>query len=251
MKKIFVIGNWKCNPTSLSEAKSLFLSINKKIQKKRKIETVICPPFVYLFPLAQLNRNHKIILGAQDAFFENKGAFTGQVSPKMLKDLGCKYVIVGHSEKRVLGEKNEIINKKIHILLKENLTPILCIGENKEEREGKQTFERIKNQIQEGLKKVAKKYLHKVIIAYEPIWAIGTNRPCPPESVLTISIFIRKTFSTLFGLKKTDKITILYGGSVNANNAKKYVEEARIDGLLIGNSSLRAEEFLKIIFSFY
>ena len=98
---------------------------------------------------------------------------------------------------------------------------------------------------------MAKKYLHKVIIAYEPIWAIGTNRPCPPENVLTISIFIRKTFSTLFGLKKTDKITILYGGSVNANNAKKYVEEARIDGLLIGNSSLRAEEFLKIIFSFY
>ncbi len=251
MKKILIIGNWKCNPTSFSEAKNLFLSINKKIQKKRKIEIVICPPFVYLFPLAQLNRKHKIILGAQDAFFEEKGAFTGEVSPKMLKDLGCKYVIVGHSEKRAQGEKDEIINKKIHLLLKENLTPILCIGENREEREKKQTFEKIKNQIQEGLKKVAKKYLNKVIIAYEPIWAIGTNKPCPPESVLTISIFIRKTFSTLFGLKKTDKITILYGGSVNANNAKKYIEEARVDGLLIGSSSLKPEEFLKIIFSFY
>ena len=251
MKKIFIIGNWKCNPTSLSEAKNLFLSINKKIKKKRKIETVICPPFVYLYPLAQLNRGHKIVLGAQDTFFEEKGAFTGQVSAVMLKDLGCKYVIVGHSEKRAHGDNDEIINKKIHILLKENLTPILCIGETKEEREKKQTFEKIKYQIQEGLRKVAKKYLHKVIIAYEPIWAIGTNRPCPPESVLTMSIFIRKTFSTLFGLKKTDKIAILYGGSVNADNAKRYVEEARVNGLLIGSSSLKAEEFLKIIFSFY
>ncbi len=251
MKKILIIGNWKCNPTSLSEAKSLFLSINKKIQKKRKIEIVICPPFVYLFPLAQLNRKHKIILGAQDTFFEEKGAFTGEVSPKMVKDLGCKYVIVGHSERRARGDTDENINKKIRILLREKLTPILCVGETKKERNDKKTFEKIRHQIKEDLKKIPKKHLSKIVIAYEPIWAIGTKKPCSCEDVLMVSIFIRKIFVTLFGFKKTKEITILYGGSVSANNAKKYVEEARVDGLLIGSSSLKPEEFLKIIFSFY
>lgn len=250
-KKILIIGNWKCNPPSLCEAEKIFLSIEKKVIKKRKLEVGICPPFVYIFPLAKLNKRKKIVLGAQDVFFEEKGAFTGQISPKMIKDLGCKYVIVGHSEKRMLGERDEIINQKIRAVLKAKLTPILCVGESKEERKGGVAFEKIKNQIQKGLKNILKKDILRTIIAYEPVWAIGTKKPCKPDEVLSMVIYIRKILSRTFNIKKPQEISILYGGSVSEENAKIYVREAQTDGLLVGGNSLKPEKFCKIISSFY
>jgi triosephosphate isomerase len=251
MSKILLIANWKCNPPTLKEAKNLFNRIKKGIEIKKKIEVVICPPFVYLAPLAQMVKRRKIVLGAQDAFWEEKGPFTGQISPRMLKDLGCKYVIVGHSERRQLGEDDQLINKKIKRLFKENLTPVLCIGETKEDRKNKKTFDKIKYQIEKGLKGIAKKNLKKLVIAYEPVWAIGTNKPCKPEDVLMVSIFIKKILFKSFSLKKLKTVKILYGGSVNSANAREYLQEGRVEGLLIGGNSLNPEEFIAIIHSLY
>ena len=249
MKKFLFVANWKCNPTTLREARNLFLGIVKKIKKTRQKEIVICPPFVYLWPLLKLNKSKKVVLGAQNLFFEEKGPFTGEISPKMLKDLGCRYVIVGHSERRMLGESDEIINKKIKIALKFKLTPILCIGENLKEKENNESFLRIESQIKKSLHKIPKKKLAEIVLAYEPIWAIGTGKPSLVDEVLSVVIFIKKLFKNFFGFKKTEKISILYGGSVDFQNAKNYLEEAGVNGLLIGGSSLESQKFLQIISS--
>lgn len=251
MKKRLIIGNWKCNPSTLKEAKRLFLTILKKIKKKKTIEVGICPPFVYLYPLSNLDRKKKIVLGAQDVFFEIGGPFTGQISPKMLKDLGCKYVIIGHSEKRKFGEDDQLINKKIQISLKSKLIPIFCLGETLEEKEKGKNFERVSIQIQEGLKGITKKEIEKIVFAYEPVWSIGTGLACQIDDVFSMTIFIRKILSQKFHIKNSQNVYILYGGSVDSQNAKRYIEDAKVDGLLVGGSSLKPEEFLEIIHSLY
>lgn len=214
--KFLIIANWKCNPATLTEARRLFNSIKKGIKKFKNTETAICPPFVFLPLLTSKTQNPKPKLGGQDCFWEKSGAFTGEISPKMLKNLGCEYVIIGHSERRKYQkETDEMINKKTKAALNSGLKPILCI-EN--------LF-----QLKRRLKGISK----KVIIAYEPVFAIGTGRPCPPEKAK----------------KMRDKIkypAVLYGGSVNSQNAVNYVKEAGFQGLLVGGASLNPKEFVAI-----
>jgi triosephosphate isomerase len=244
--KPLIVANWKMNPSSWKEAKQLFNSLKRGLRNIKKAEVVVCPPFPYLSIIT--NKLSFIKLGAQDCFWQEKGAFTGEVSPLMLKDLGAKYVILGHSERRqIIGETDEQIAKKIVEVLKFNLRPILCVGESAKEREKGETFHILEREIREGLKKVPKSQIEKVVIAYEPIWAIGTGKPCSPDDALTATLFARKIISQIFSKKAARNIRVLYGGSVNSKNAKDYLKEEGINGLLVGGASLKPKEFLKIV----
>lgn len=238
--KPLIIANWKMNPTALAEAKLLFNSVKKGIKNIKGVEVIICPPFVYLSNLLNL-KPHSLNpkLGAQDCFWEEKGPFTGEISPKMLRGFGCQYVILGHSERRGLGETDEMINKKLKAAIAAKLKPIFCIGETEEERKKRKTFEILKKQLKEGLKSIFnfKPQILNPIIAYEPVWAIGTGNFCLPEKAKEVLFFLRKVLKD---------ISILYGGSVNSKNAKDYIMIG-FDGLLVGGASLNAREFIKIV----
>jgi len=242
-----VVANWKMNPQSLLKAKKLFNSLKNWVKRNsdvlKNIGIIICPPFVYLESLSKLLKNKKyqlkINLGAQDLFWEEKGAFTGEISPRMLKDFKVKYVIVGHSERRkILRESDEMINKKLKAAIKEKLKPILCIGETERERKERKTFKVLKTQLRAALKNISniKPQTSNLILAYEPIWAIGTGNPCQPEDAKEVLIFLRKF----------NRFPILYGGSVNSKNVKDYIKVG-FDGLLVGGASLDSKEFIEII----
>ena len=234
MKK-YIIGNWKCNPITLKEAQHILMSVKEGIKELNNAEVVICSPFIYLPELRNLNSESNIKLGAQNCFWEEKGAFTGEVSPQMLKDIGCEYVILGHSERRkYFQESDEIINKKIKKALEVGLKVIFCIGESEEERKAGKTKELLEKQLKKGLEGI----LNSVIVAYEPIWAIGTGKACEIPEAKEVNLFIKE---------KIPGKPILYGGSVNSQNGKNYVKEAGFDGLLVGGASLKAEEFINII----
>jgi triosephosphate isomerase len=255
-----IVANWKCNPQSLAEAKRLFNSIKKGIRNVKNCEIVICPPFVYL-PIVSSFIVHRssFKLGAQDCFWEDynpptalplkrapKGAFTGQISPLMLKDLGCEYVIVGHSEKRALGENDEMINKKLKSAIKAKLKPILCIGETFEEKKKGKTLKILRNQLKKDLKGLINSSTHQLInliVAYEPVWAIGTGNACQPKEAKEVLKFLKKITHQLIN-SSTNKL--LYGGSVNSKNAADYINIG-FDGLLVGGASLNPKEFAKII----
>ncbi len=235
--KNLIVANWKMNPETAGQAKDLFEAVKKGISDA-KVEVVICPPFVYL------SESKGITLGAQNVFYQEKGAFTGEISPTMLKDLGVEYVIVGHSEVRKhLGETNEVINKKIKALLKEGLKPILCIGED----EGQEKSAWLEMQLTECLAEVTGPSMENVVVAYEPIWAIGTGNNCSVEETTTSLLFIKKVLSNLYTREIADNAQILYGGSVKAENAASYLKEAGAGGLLVGGASLKPEEFLQIV----
>ena len=215
-----IIANWKCNPSTLAEAKKLF-------DKVKKTKAIICPPFVYISELKSAG------LGAQNCHYQQSGAWTGEVSPKMLKDLGVEYVIIGHSERRIhFKETDEMINKKLKAALKVGLIPVLCIGEKK----GESAQKVIDSQLRKDLERITKKNLRKIIIAYEPVWAIGTGDFCPAD----------KAKKTLQFIKTKLNNKILYGGSVNSKIAGNYTKVG-FDGLLVGGASLNAEEFIKIV----
>jgi len=215
--KPLIVANWKMNPQTLVEAKRLFNLVRKGTKNVRNVEMVICPPFVYL-PLLKAN-------GAQDCFWEQKGAFTGEVSPPMLKNLDCKYVIVGHSERRrYFEETDEMVNRKLKAAFKNGLRPILCIEKT--------------SQIRKGIKGVSKKELRNLILAYEPVWAIGTGRACGIPEAKKVNFSIRKI------LKRN---VLLYGGSVNSQNARDFIKKAKFQGLLIGGASLTPKEFIAIV----
>jgi len=248
-----IIANWKMNPQTLAEAKRLFNSIKKGIKNIKNVEVVICPPFVYL-PILGASAFAKgygvISFGSQDCSWEQKGAYTGEVSPKMLKDLGCQYVILGHSERRIyLGETDEMINKKIKLVLKTKLNPVLCIGETEEERNQGRIQEVLKNQLISVLLGISKSIIQnsKFSIAYEPIWAIGTGKACEVNEAQTMGLFIRKIVAQLYGSLVSKKVQILYGGSINSKNALSYINEARMQGLLVGGASLDHKEFIKLV----
>lgn len=234
--KPIIIANWKMNPENLEEAENIFELIKKEIKDIKKAEVIICPPFVYLSPVA--SDIGELSLGAQNIFFEEKGAYTGEISPKMVKDLGCKYAIIGHSERRkYFNETDEIVNKKIKAALEADLIPIFCVGETEEERKSDKTEEVVKRQIERGLEGI--QVLRGLIIAYEPIWAIGTGNPCSVEEAKKMGLFIRN-FSP-------EGIPVLYGGSVNSSNSAGYVKEAKMNGLLVGGASLIPDEFIEIV----
>lgn len=244
--KPLIVANWKMNPSSLTEVKQLFNSVVRGLRNIRNAEVVICPPFLYISNLKSQISNLK--LGSQDCFWEQAGAYTGEVSPIMLKDLGCQYVIVGHSERRkYFNEIDEMVNKKIKAALKVKLNPILCIGEIQEERNQGKVESVLKREIALGLKNISAANLPKIVIAYEPIWAIGTGNSCDVEEAQKMGLFIKKIISQIYGSAVSKKIRIIYGGSVNSKNAGEYIKEAGFQGLLVGGASLDAKEFIKIV----
>ena len=259
MTKLLVVGNWKCNPVTLKEAKKLFSSVEKGINNIKKacpelnqtVEVVICPPFIYVSGFRFHVSCFK--LGAQDCFWEEKGAFTGEISPKMLKDIGVKYVIIGHSERqKYFRETDEMINKKIKAVLEVGLKPILCVGESEKERKEGQTKRVLERQLNLSLKDVSRLAFHssQLAVAYEPVWAISTSRhrkDCPPEEIYAMSLLLRKILVQKYGNQAADKIRILFGGNVNSQNAKAYFDKGNIQGFLVGGASLKPKEFIKIV----
>jgi len=236
--KPLIVANWKCNPTTSKEAKLLFDSVKKGTENIKNVEAVICPPFLYISNLESQITNLK--LGGQDCFWEEKGAYTGEVSPMMLKDLGCEYVIIGHSERRgYFNESDEMINKKIKAALLVNLKVIFCVGETLEEKNSGNTEKVIESQIKNGLKGIIEEgSLSNLILAYEPIWAIGTGKACGVSEAGLVNSFIKKLVKNL---------PLLYGGSVNSQNARDYIKMAGFQGLLVGGASLNPEEFIEIL----
>jgi triosephosphate isomerase len=240
---IFIIANWKMNPQTTKEAESLFSSAEKELKNIKNAEAVICPPSVFL---SSGKKEKNVKLGAQDCFYEEKGAYTGEVSVGMVKDFGCEYVIVGHSERRkYFNETDETVNKKIKAVLSSGLIPVFCIGETEEQRKNNETEEVIKRQIEKGLSEISRIEFQSLnlVVAYEPVWAIGTGNPCSAEEARKMCLFIKKILSS----KISGQIPILYGGSVNSGNSASYIKEAGMDGLLVGGASLDAEEFVKIV----
>lgn len=244
-----IIANWKMNPQTMRAATRIFKSTEAVASKLKKIKTIICPPFVYLSNLQSSSQN-KLVLGAQDIFWtDKKTSYTGEISAPMLKELGAKYVIIGHSERRThLGETDEIINKKIKYALASGMKAIFCIGERERDKEG-DYLNFIKKEILHGLSGVPKKLFKNLIIAYEPIWAIGksSKNADTPENVFTMVIYIKRILVSIAGRDIADNIPILYGGSVDTKNTAGYLEKGKVDGLLIGHKSLIPKEFNEIL----
>jgi triosephosphate isomerase len=238
MSKYLIVANWKMNPENSKEAKKLFEAVKRRIKTVKNTEVVICPPFVYL-PFFK-----GLILGAQNVFYKDKGAFTGEVSPLMLKDLKVEYVIVGHSEVRKnAGENDEVINKKIHECFHEKLKPILCVGENT----GEDIPTVLEKQVVEGLKNISRDNIKNMVIAYEPVWAIGTGKNCSVDQAMSSFLLIRKIISKLYSRELAGNIRIIYGGSVDSRNSGSYIKQAGAGGLLVGGASLNAKEFIEIV----
>lgn len=247
MRKKLIAGNWKMNKTVL-EAVDFIEEIHDEIDTD-EVDVVICPPFVAISEITSMLDDYQsfIKLGAQNMFYEDKGAYTGEIAPNMLYDLGVEYVIIGHSERRqYFGENNQIVNKKVIKALEIGLKPIMCVGELLEQREAGETFELVRSQVIEGLKDVSKDKAAEVIIAYEPIWAIGTGKTATSEQAEEVCKYIRETIAEMHGSAIADKLRILYGGSVTKDNAKELFSMADIDGGLVGGASLK-EDFVDIV----
>jgi len=248
MRKKIIAGNWKMNNT-LQESIGLINGIKSEISKlELKCDLIICPPFTSLQIANSLIKDSNIKLGAQNMFYEESGAFTGEISAPMLKSVGCEYVILGHSERRaIFGETDDLINKKIKKAIDSNLKPIFCVGETLEERENGITFDVINRQIVEGLKNISVDEINNVIIAYEPVWAIGTGKNATPEQAEEVHIFIRNLIKKIYNEEISNQIVIQYGGSVKPENAKDLLSQPNIDGALVGGACLKADSFAKII----
>jgi triosephosphate isomerase len=247
MRQKFIIGNWKMY-TNAAEAERLARAVADGVGMEKRICVAVCPPFPYLALVASILKSSSVDLGAQNLYAEKEGAFTGEVSPTMLLDLGCKFVILGHSERRhKLGESNVFINQKVHVALDVGLNVILCVGETLEQREANQTAEVLEQQIILGLAGISADALPRLSIAYEPVWAIGnTGRHATPEQAEAEHVLIRKRLAQMFG-KPAQTVVIQYGGSVKPENAAALLRQPNVDGALIGGASLKADQFLAIV----
>lgn len=245
-RKKFVAGNWKMY-TSLAQAKELAAAVAKGTTSDSVIVAVF-PPFPWLVTLAESLKGSRVGLGGQDCHFEKEGAFTGQVSPAMLLEAGCRYVIIGHSERRHgLNESDELLNKKAKAALVAGLEVIFCIGELLAEREGNRTESVLQRQLTAGLAGITTEQMAKVVIAYEPVWAIGTGKVATDQQAQEAHAFVRKTVAGLFGQSVADNLVIQYGGSVKPDNAAGLMSQPDVDGALVGGASLKADSFLAII----
>lgn len=243
----FVAGNWKMNTTA-QEGCELTRALVQEVGALTDIKMAVCPPFVYLAAVADALADSKIALGAQNMFYEPKGAFTGQISAEMLKDSCCTYVICGHSEPRhVFGETDALVNQKVLKALAVGLKPILCVGETLEEREAGRTMAVVERHVAWGLYGVTPEQAAEVTIAYEPVWAIGTGKTAEPEDAQKVHVFIRELLGKLLGNAIADAMPIQYGGSVKEKNADTLAGMSEIDGFLVGGASLKAAEFAQII----
>ena len=244
MRKPLIVANWKMNTTP-SEAVGLVKQMLPALDAVSGVETLICPPFISLVAISELLRQSRVMLGAQNAYYEDKGAFTGEVSPLMLSGL-CRYVILGHSERRSLfGESSQVVNKKVKAAIKSGLKPILCIGESLTDSDGGRTEAVVTAQLKESLDGVLE--AAGLVIAYEPVWAIGTGRAASGTQANSTIKMIRDVLATLIGWQTADVTRILYGGSVNAANIAEFIEQPEIDGALVGGASLKAAEFVGIV----
>ncbi|OGW78169.1 MAG: triose-phosphate isomerase [Omnitrophica bacterium GWA2_52_8] len=247
MKKPFIAGNWKMFKT-IDEAKNLVQTIKAGIGKLHDCQIVICPPYTALCEISKLLQDSHLELGAQNMHPETEGAFTGEISPLMLKDVKCRYVILGHSERRqYFGESNAFINEKIKTALKYSLIPIICVGETLAQREARTQFEIVKQQMDESLKDISKDEMMRTVIAYEPVWAIGTGQTATPEQAEQMQSYIRRLLNEMYGKEVAGRIPILYGGSVKPDNIALLIQKPNIDGALVGGASLKGENFVQII----
>jgi triosephosphate isomerase len=248
MRKIVVAGNWKMN-NDLSQTVDLISGIKNALAESTvNADVIVCPPFTSLEAAKTLIEGSDIKLGAQNMHFEESGAYTGEISASMLKSVGCEFVILGHSERRtIFMETNETINKKIKKALKEGLKPIFCIGETLEERESGVTNKIVDSQVKKGLEGISEAELAKIIIAYEPVWAIGTGKVASKEQAQEVHAFIRNLIKELYSGAAAEKIIIQYGGSVKPDNAVELLSQPDIDGALVGGACLKVDSFMGII----
>jgi triosephosphate isomerase len=247
MRKKFVAGNWKMYTTAATAA-HLAAAIVEGLGTEDRVAVAFCPPFPYLLRVAEVLQGTRITLGAQNLYPEKEGAFTGEVSPTMLVDVGCRHVIVGHSERRhKLGETDAFINRKVHAALGAGLQVILCVGETLQEREANRTEAVLDGQLTSGLTGVTAENLARVVIAYEPCWAIGTGRNATPEQAQEAHAFLRRCAAQLCGDRAAQSLVIQYGGSVKPDNAASLLHQPDVDGALVGGASLKADQFLAIV----
>lgn len=249
MRKPIIAGNWKMNKT-VQEAKD-FVNALPTLPDTEEVESVICAPAIQLDALVTLVNDGKaqgLQIGAQNAYFEDNGAFTGETSPAALADLGVKYVVIGHSERReIFKETDEDINKKAHAVFNHGMTPIICVGETDEERESGKANEVVGNQVKKAVEGLSEEQLQQVVIAYEPIWAIGTGKSSTSEDANEMCAFVRETVAELSSQTVADATRIQYGGSVKPNNIKEYMAQSDIDGALVGGASLKVDDFVQLL----
>ncbi|MEI8376292.1 MAG: triose-phosphate isomerase [Planctomycetota bacterium] len=247
MRRKFIAGNWKMN-LDRKAAVALAEAVAREAEKFSGVDLAVCPPACYLEAVGQVLKGSKVALGAQNVYHQSNGAFTGELSTSMLCDLGVKYVILGHSERRhVLGETDAEINKKIHASLQSGLLPILCVGELLSEREAGQTLAVIQSQFDGSLVGISGEQLKKVVIAYEPVWAIGTGKVATPQQAEDVHLGLRKIIAERYNDGIAQLIPIQYGGSVKPDNAKELLGQPNIDGALVGGASLKVDQFMGIV----
>ena len=244
---MFVAGNWKMN-TLLRPATDLAAGVAAQVPASSRVEVMVAPPFPYLLPVAERLRGSGVVLGAQNAWSDDPGAFTGEVAIEMLKDVGCRYVILGHSERRhLIGEDDSLVNKKVTAALRKGLPVILCVGETLDERESDRTEQILDSQMSGALAGVGADALCDVVIAYEPVWAIGTGRTATPEQAESAHAYLRNWLRGRYNSERAQGARLLYGGSVKADNAASLLGQPNVDGALVGGASLKADQFLGII----
>jgi len=247
MRKPIIAGNWKMNKT-LQESLDFANEVRGAVPSQDKVDAVICSPALFLGQLVDAVANTDVKIGAQNMHFEENGAFTGEVSPVALKDLGVSYVILGHSERReMFAETDETVNQKTHAAFKHGLTPIVCVGETLEQRENNETTQLVGTQVEKALQGLTEEQVKETVIAYEPIWAIGTGKSSTAEDANEVCAHIRQVVEKLFSKAAADAIRIQYGGSVKPENIKEYMNQPDIDGALVGGASLEAASFLQLL----
>ena len=249
MRKPFVAGNWKMNMDSASsESLAEAVAAGSRDIAGKNVTVAVCPPFVYLEGVFSALKTSNVAVGAQDLYIEKQGAFTGEISAAMLKDVGCVYVLCGHSERRhVIGESDELINKKVTVAISGGLLPILCVGELLEERKAEQTSEVVTRQMKNGLAGLSAEKASAVTIAYEPVWAIGTGLTATPQQAQEAHHLIRDLIAEMYDDGLSEEMRILYGGSVKPDNAAELMHQQDVDGSLVGGASLKADSFIQII----
>ena len=246
-RKTIIAGNWKMNKTA-TETKKFAEELKAILPKAKWCDVVVCVPYVNIPTALRVFKDMRVSIGAENVYYEKSGAFTGEVSADMLKDLGVKYVIIGHSERRqYFGETDIIVNKKVHAALEAGLHPIICVGESLEQREMGVTMDLIALQVKAALSGVSAEKVRKCVIAYEPVWAIGTGKTATAEQAAEVCTFIRTTVRHLYGARIARSITIQYGGSMKGSNAAELLAQPDIDGGLIGGAALKPAEFVEII----
>ncbi|MGI5832640.1 MAG: triose-phosphate isomerase [Thermoguttaceae bacterium] len=247
MRRLFIAGNWKMN-MKLDSAKALAKGLKNEAARVDEVDIAVCPPYLYVPAVAEILNGSNIGYGAQNVYFEKAGAFTGEIETAMLADFGCRYVILGHSERRhIMGESSELVNKKVHAVLAAGLTPIVCVGELLSEREAGVTNLVNRRQFDGSLSGVSADDMKKCVIAYEPVWAIGTGKVATPEQAQEVHADLRALMTERYGKEVADVVRIQYGGSVKADNAQELLSKPDIDGALVGGASLKVDAFMGII----